>query len=70
MTDTDQAVRRIRRDQAVDVDQRTDRRIRGDRQLGASQPIRHQPVETHMLFGSFAGKATVNLCGDAHHEPA
>jgi hypothetical protein len=22
-----------------------------------------------MLFGSFAGKATVNLCGDTHLEP-
>ena len=23
-----------------------------------------------MLFGSFADKATVNLCRDTHHEPA
>jgi hypothetical protein len=30
MTDTDQAVRRIRRDQAVDVDQRTDLRLSGE----------------------------------------
>jgi hypothetical protein len=39
-------------------------------QLGASKPIRHKPVEAHMLFGSFANKATVNLCRDTHHEPA
>ncbi len=38
--------------------------------LGASKPIRHKPVEAHMLFGSFADKATVNLCRDTHHEPA
>jgi hypothetical protein len=42
----------------------------GVRHLGAAQPIRHQSVETHMLSGSFAGKATVNVCGDTHHEPA
>jgi hypothetical protein len=39
-------------------------------QSGASKPIRHKPVEAHMLFGSFADKATVNLCRDTHHEPA
>jgi len=38
--------------------------------LGASKPIRHKPVEAYMLFGSFADKATVNLCRDTHHEPA
>ena len=38
--------------------------------LGASKPIRHKPVEAHMLFGSFADQATVNLCRDTHHEPA
>ena len=37
-------------------------------QLGASKPIGHKPVETHMLFGSFTGKAAVNLCRDTHHE--
>ena len=37
---------------------------------GAGKPIRHKPVEAHVLFGSFADKATVDLCRDPHHEPA
>jgi len=42
----------------------------GASRSSASEPIRHKPVEAHMLFGSFADKAAVNLCRDAHHEPA
>jgi uncharacterized protein len=37
---------------------------------GPRKPVRHEPVEAHVLFGSFADKATVDLCRDAHHEPA
>ena len=37
---------------------------------GASKPVRREPVEAHTLFGGFADKATVDLCRDAHHEPA
>jgi hypothetical protein len=36
--------------------------------LGASKPIRHKPVEAHMLFGSFADETTVNFCRDTHHK--
>jgi hypothetical protein len=37
---------------------------------GASKPIRHKPVEAHMLFGSFADKTAMKLCRNTHHEPA
>ena len=40
------------------------------RRLGAGEPIRHEPVEAHVLFGGFSDKSTVNLCGDPHHKPA
>ena len=42
----------------------------GSSWLGASKPIRHKPVEAHMLFGSVADKTAVNLCRNTHHEPA
>ncbi len=38
--------------------------------LRSSEPVRHEPVEAHVLFGGFAGKAPVNLCRDTYHEPA
>jgi hypothetical protein len=38
--------------------------------LGAGKSIRHKPVEAHMLFGGFVGKATVDLGRNAHYEAA
>jgi hypothetical protein len=40
------------------------------REAGASKPIRHKPVEAHVLFCSFADKTALNLCRNTHHEPA